>query len=319
MFTFAHMKNNLKILSAPLQGFTDAVWREAHALTFGGIDTYYSPFLRVENGRLRNKDIRDVSPENNKSHHMVPQIIAGKSEELITLTDYLSDKGYKEIDVNMGCPFPLIANRGKGSGILPYPERVSLLIEAMNKYTNISFSVKMRLGWISENEWRHILPILNDANIKQVTLHPRIGKQQYKGSVMMNNFAEFYSECKLPLVYNGDLLSTQDIDNITKEFPALKGIMVGRGLLAQPALGMECKEGCTKSDGELYLKTYNMLQVMEERYTSIIEGGESQLLSKLKTIWEYLLPDMEKKARKAIAKSRNIQEYHEKIYMALHV
>lgn len=119
----------ITLYAAPLQGFTEAVWRNAHAEAFGGIDAYYSPFVRLEKGDFRNKDRRDVAPENNRGVHLIPQLVAGEVDELCKITDFLVELGYRKVDVNMGCPFPLIANRGKGSGILPYPDRVGALLK----------------------------------------------------------------------------------------------------------------------------------------------------------------------------------------------
>lgn len=107
------MEQDVKIYAAPLQGFTEAAWRNAHEVVFGGIDSYYTPFVRLEKGEVRNKDRREVSCERNRVSHLVPQVIASCPEELAALVDFLMGQGYKEIDINMGCPFPLMANRGE--------------------------------------------------------------------------------------------------------------------------------------------------------------------------------------------------------------
>lgn len=176
------MKENVPVIyAAPLQGFTEVAWRNAHAQCLGGVDAYYTPFVRLEKGEIRNKDRRDVSPEENTVPRLVPQVIASDPEELKVLTDFLASQGYREIDVNMGCPFPLIVRRGKGAGILSSPEKVEALLEMMKVFPEIRFSVKMRLGGQDAEEWKALVPLLNRSCVTQVTLHPRIGKQQYKG------------------------------------------------------------------------------------------------------------------------------------------
>ena len=312
------MNDELKIYAAPLQGFTEAPWRNAHSAVFGGVDAYYTPFVRLEGGKVRNKDARDVQADNNKVDSLIPQIIAGEPDEMHRLVDYLHSMGYRRVDLNMGCPFPLIANRKKGSGILPYPDRVKALLEVMGEYTDIDFSVKMRLGWESADEWKALLPMLNDAPLCEVTLHPRIGRQQYKGTVDREQFAAFCTECTRPLVYNGDLTTVEDIERLKEEFPMLRGVMLGRGLLATPSLAVDYRTCVPMAQQELFGKVYDMHRLMREHYERSIEGGDAQLLAKLKTMWEYLLPDMEKKSRKAIVKARNLQEYEEKVYLALH-
>ncbi|HRN13552.1 MAG TPA: tRNA-dihydrouridine synthase, partial [Bacteroides uniformis] len=144
----------MKLYAAPLQGFTEAPWRNFHEEVFGGIDAYYTPFVRIERGGFRNRDVRDIAPENNTVSHVVPQLIASTPVELERLAALFTEKGYKEADFNMGCPFPLVARKHKGSGILPYPAEVEALLKELTHYPELSFSVKMRLGWESADEWR---------------------------------------------------------------------------------------------------------------------------------------------------------------------
>ena len=311
------MEQNIPaIYAAPLQGFTEAAWRNAHEQTFGGVDAYYTPFIRLEKGEIRNKDKREVLPQQNTVNHLIPQLVASEPEELNQLAGFLASQGYREIDVNMGCPFPLIANRGKGSGILPYPEKVAALLDAMRQLPEIRFSVKMRLGWLHADEWKQVLPLLNGSGVSQITLHPRIGKQQYKGTVDREAFRAFYEACERPLVYNGDLLTVADIREVLEAFPRLKGVMLGRGLLANPALALACREG-ELSENELKARVAQMHRQMYLYYHRVIEGGEAQLLAKLKTCWEYLLPELDKKQRKAILKSNRLDGYLRAVEEAL--
>lgn len=303
------MEENVPVIyAAPLQGFTETAWRNAHAQSFGGVDAYYTPFIRLEKGEIRNKDKRGVSPGENTVPRLIPQIIASEPDELEKLVTFLMIQGYREIDLNMGCPFPLIVRRGKGSGILSHPEKVAALLEAMKTFPEVCFSVKMRLGWENAEEWRKVLPLLNRSCVKQVTLHPRIGKQQYKGVVDMEAFHCFYEACELPLVYNGDLCTVTAVREILEAYPRLKGVMLGRGLLADPSLAKAFREELMSED-EIKARTFRMHRLMYLYYQRIIEGGDAQLLTKLKAIWEYLLPDLDKKVRKAILKSNRLDTY----------
>lgn len=311
------MTENVPVIyAAPLQGFTEVAWRNAHAQCLGGVDAYYTPFVRLEKGEIRNKDRRDVSPEENTVSRLVPQVIASEPEELKVLTDFLASQGYREIDVNMGCPFPLIVRRGKGAGILSSPEKVEELLATMKAFPEICFSVKMRLGGQDAEEWKALVPLLNRSCVTQVTLHPRIGKQQYKGTVDREAFRAFYEACERPLVYNGDLLTVADIREVLEAFPRLKGVMLGRGLLANPALALAFREG-ELSESELKARVAQMHRQMYLYYHRVIEGGEAQLLAKLKTCWEYLLPELDKKQRKAILKSNRLDGYLRAVEEAL--
>lgn len=175
------MQKTLPIHFAPLQGYTDVIYRNAHAACFGGIDTYYTPFVRLEKGSFRHRDIRGIEPGNNQVSHLIPQLIAPSTEKAEKILSLFIEKGYKEADINMGCPFPILTKRHNGSGILPYPEEVKELLNLVLKYPEISFSIKMRLGWENPDECLHLAPIINDLPLRQVTMHPRLGNSNIKG------------------------------------------------------------------------------------------------------------------------------------------
>lgn len=294
---------------APLQGFTDAAYRNIHQEVFGGVETYYTPFVRLEKGEsFRTRELRDIVRNNNTASHLVPQLIASTPEEFKSIANLFAEQGHQEADINMGCPFPMLARRHKGSGILPYPEEVKSLLETINEFPTIDFSVKLRLGWDNPEECLELLPTLNDLPLKHITLHARLGKQQYKGDIDLKGFGDFYNQCKHPILYNGDIHSIEDIKAITDQFPKLYGIMIGRGLLANPALAMEYANGKTLSSEELLGKIKTMHTSLLAHYQNHLQG-DAQLLCKMKTFWEYLLPDLEKKARKHIHKSTKIETY----------
>jgi len=303
----------ISIHFAPLQGYTEAPYRNFHAMAFGGIETYYTPFVRIEKGDFRRKELRDTNPQNNTVPRLIPQLIASIPDEMKRIANQLIEYGYKEIDINMGCPFPLIANRHKGSGILPYPDEAKALLEVIDQYSDIRFSIKMRLGWKSNEESLQLLPFLNELPLSHITLHPRLGKQQYKGEVDMEGFASFYEGCTQPLIYNGDIATIEDIERITTQYPKLSGIMIGKGLLANPALALEYKEGRIFTFEEKIKRIEELHTGVFEHYKKQLEGGEKQLLNKMKAFWEYLCPEASKKLRKSIQKSSRLSAYEQAV------
>lgn len=301
---------------APLQGYTDAVYRNKHHEIFGGVDTYYTPFVRLEKGEtFRNRERRDTESQNNQVPHLIPQLVASTPEELLSITSLFIEQGHKEADINMGCPFPMLARRHKGSGILPYPDEVKALLDATAQVPELKFSVKLRLGWEDPKECMRLLPMLNDYPLRQITLHARLGKQQYKGETDLNAFEEFYQSCRHPLFYNGDILTTENIRNITNRFPNLTGIMIGRGLLANPALAKEYITGRTLAADEYKDKLRALHEGLLSHYQANLQG-DTQLLCKMKTFWEYLLPEMDKKIRKHIHKSTKMETYRAAVHEA---
>jgi tRNA-dihydrouridine synthase len=293
---------------APLQGYTDDVYRRIHHQLIGGVDCYYTPFIRIEGGGVRSKDLRDIEPAHNEGVPVVPQIILKSLKEFDYLVKVVEEKGYKEIDLNMGCPFPMQAKHGRGSGLLAQLEVVEEITKVIQARTDLSFSVKMRLGWEDKEEWRPVLELLNGVPLKQITLHPRIGKQQYKGEVDMEAFQAFYETCKHPLLYNGDVMTIGDIQQLEKTYPRLAGVMIGRGLLARPSLAAEYKEGRERSWQERRMQLMEMHERLKAHFEGIV-NSDAQLHSKLRLFWEYMETEIERKAYKKLMKSGNLKNY----------
>ena len=305
----------LKILFAPLQGYTTGIYRKAHAEIFGGVDAYYAPFLRIENGKPREKDLRDLNALEGNARE-IPQIIANSVDEFKILANALIAKGYTEIDFNMGCPFPMQVNRHRGAGLLSDIQAVQEIMDEIRKLSSVAngtapikFSVKMRLGQDSPNEAFVLLPILNEAPLTQITLHPRLGKQQYKGAIDFKSFEKFYAECRHPLVYNGDITSVSQISEMERRYPKLAGVMIGRGMLTRPSLAAEYKG---LRDINFLGKLFQMHQVILDHACKTYQG-DSQILSHVQSFWEYLEPSIPKKIFKKIKKAGKLSEYQEAI------
>ena len=296
------MDNNIKIpvLAAPLQGVTDNVWRMAQHSVFGGVDAYYAPFMRVERGEVRRKDLRDVEPDRNAGITLIPQILACQPDHALMMVDALKQRGYSCIDVNLGCPFPPIALHRKGSGMLAYPELAEALFTALAAVDGVEYSAKMRLGWDQSDQWRDILPLMDILKPVNIAVHPRIGKQQYKGDLDIGQFEALMAASPWPIVYNGGLRTVVDIEAVVSRYPNLAAVMVGSGLAANP--GMFAPDA-TPDD---YRRFHDLLV---DGYTDQLNGGEAQLVRHLQDIWQTFLPGTGHKLFKAIRKSRTLDQY----------
>ena len=290
----------IAIHQAPLQGFTDHIWRNAFNATFGGIECFYSSFLRIEHGNFRRKDIRDILPDNNSGMHFVPQILACPPEEALVMADKIAEMGYNRIDINLGCPFPPITRKNRGAGMLANPDSVQQLFSALAAKEGITYSIKMRLGMTTADEWKQILPLCDIIAPSHITIHPRLGAQQYKGDIDMEQFAALYNTCKYPLIYNGDITTRAQVDDIKAKFPNLMAVMIGRGLLYNPSMLAPTTD-------------YDAIHLFHSRLfegnKNYLEGGDHQVLAKMLTYWEYLLPDADKSLRKKILKSTSLLKY----------
>ena len=293
---------------APLQGHTDDVYRRSHHQLIGGIERYYTPFVRVEASDIRSKDRRDIDPKNNEGVPVVPQIIFKNLKEFLYLVDEVATLGYHDIDLNMGCPFPLQAKHGRGSGILAHTDSIEEVAKVIKEREDLAFSVKMRLGWENNEEWKAVLDILNATPLTHIALHPRTGVQQYKGDIDNEAFTLFYEECRHSLIYNGDLTTLEQLRNMEERYPRLAGLMIGRGLLARPSLAQEYIQGREWNHEEHIRSLRSLHERLYEQYANIVKG-DAQLHSKLRSFWEYTEPLIGRKPYKKIMNSGNLRNY----------
>lgn len=303
---------NMQIHFAPLQGYTDFEYRNTHARHCGGVDTYYTPFIRWEKGGVREKDIRDMLPENNGGLHLIPQILCAGTDEFNRLADIVQEHGYTEMDLNMGCPAPMQTRRQCGSGLLPHPDLLQLLFREIGKRPEVRFSAKMRLGLEHDDEWTALADIINEAPLQHLCIHPRIGRQMYKGSVNMEAFRTMTGILHIPIIYNGDLTCMADIDAIAAEYPGLHGIMMGRGLLARPTLATEYRNREEMPAPERKAILMKMHEDMLAHCTNKYRV-DSQILLHMHSFWEYQESELGRKAWKKIMKAGSMKNYIEAI------
>lgn len=300
------------IAFAPLQGYTDAPYRRAHWECAGGVTEYYTPFVRLEGEMPRHKDLRNVSPEACDGVPTVPQVIARDAAEFARLCDAIQDLGWTRIDLNMGCPFPMQVHTGRGSGLLLHLEHIEAIALEMQRRPEVTFSAKMRLGQNSTDEGLHAMDIMNEMPLCHVTLHPRLGRQQYKGMVDLEAFTLFQERCTHPMVYNGDIVGVENGEwQVKTEAGTVclptntNGLMIGRGLLARP--WMLCDRRPTEVLREMHDRIY--------QHATTTLCGDSQILSRLHAFWEFV--DIDHKFHKAIKKATTLRRYNEAVAIAL--
>lgn len=283
------------LLFAPIQGYTEAFYRHAHAAVIGGVDEYVMPFMRLEKNQLRPKDLHELSASN--PPNTVPQLLIKSPDELAAMLLSVKSAGYTKVDLNFGCPFPKVTQHGYGAGLLPSPDAVSSILSAPSRYPQIAFSVKMRIGLDSADELLPLIPLLNDAPLRHVTLHPRLGRQQYKGNLDMAAFGLFIEKSVHPVIYNGDIRTMADA-------APYHDVMIGRGLLANPLLALEIKEGSPIAPP----RRLELLTAFHKALVTELQDIE-QPLPKLKTIWDYFLPNADSHLRKKLLKARTLDQY----------
>lgn len=302
---------NYTLLSSPLQGFTDFRFRNAQNKIFGGIDTFYSPYIRL-NGKMVIKSSyeRDLLPENNRDLEVIPQVITNDADEFLFVAKYVRELGYKELNWNLGCPYPMVTKSGMGSGLISNPVKINHILERAHAETDIIVSMKMRLGYDNSEEILDVLPVLDTYPIKNIAIHARIGKQLYKGGVNLDAFQQCVDNTKHKLYYNGDITSVAKFHEMQQRFPSIDHWMIGRGLISDPFLPSMIKRNTMEYPAnkiELFSAFHDTLFAIYSESLS----GSTHILLKMYHLWEYFSSTFSNshKVLKKIKKAQSIRNY----------
>ena len=307
------------LLSSPLQGFTDFRFRNAFHYYFGGIDTFYSPYIRL-NGKFKIKTSyqNDLLQKNNTTLEVIPQIITNNAEEFLFVAKYVQSLGYKELNWNLGCPYPMVAKSGMGSGLICNPEKINTILKRVHNETDILVSMKMRMGYESAEEILNAFSILDNYPLKSIAIHARIGKQLYKGPVDLDAFDRCITATKHQLYYNGDITSVTSFKSIQKRFPNLDHFMIGRGLIADPFLPQMIKNNTTKypkNRWDIFEDFHNTIYQQYDDYLS----GPTPIKMKMLGFWEFFSQSCSnpRKTYKTIKKATNPFKYQQAVKLIL--
>lgn len=305
---------NIMIMAAPLQGYTDAEWRLAHNDIYskagGNADRYFIPFIRIDKGNVRARDIRDLKTSAaDRDSKTSAQIIFRDLDEFRRLVDTVTAEGCDAIDLNLGCPFPMQTKRGMGAAAIERPEFLAEVSEEMKRRPEIQWSAKMRLGLTEPTAWRNVTDTLNGMPLQWLTVHPRVASQGYKGELFLEEFDEVTKTITHPLIFNGDIKTPDDLNEVMRRWPELAGVMIGRGLLERPSLIAEYRSGEEWSHNRRLEYIKRMHRLVYDSYSSRLEGGEHQLLLKLLAFWEHLEEEIGHKQFKAIKKAQKADAY----------
>lgn len=293
--------------AAPLQGYTDAPFRRLSREIFGGADFRFTPFLRIEHGQPCARTMRDIISTAD-CHEVVPQIIFRDVDEFTALVSVLKSAGFRCVDLNLGCPFRPQVLKGRGAGLLRHPDVLEALAGLMLDDSEMSYSVKMRLGVDAPDEWQSLIPALNEMPLSHIAIHPRTARQQYNGIPDYAAFESLAAKLHHPVVFNGDLRTPGDIAVMAERYPWLYGVMAGRGLLSRPSLFSEYRQGVELTQEQRMRLHLNLHDALFDYYMSVL-CGEHQILSKIKTFWDYPPDFVSTRTVRKLMKCRKISDY----------
>ncbi len=272
---------------APFQGITTRIYRNAYAKHFPGLDRVFAPFISgIHPEKVNPSKFADVLPASGNTIETIPQFVSIDSQEVLAIADFLADHGYGHVNWNMGCPFSRLANKMRGCGILPFPEKVRELLDEIMPKITIGLSIKTRLGYHHPDELFPILEILNDYPLKELIIHPRIGKQRYLGNVDVDTFRKYLAMSNIPVTYNGDIFHTTRYRELSNSNPGVSSWMAGRGALINPFLAAQIK-GINLGDQEKRDRIGAFCNDLAEGKGSRI-NNEKKILGQLKAVWYYM-------------------------------
>lgn len=314
----------MQVYLAPMEGITGYVFRNAYAKYYGGVDKYFTPFITPhtkKNMDMREK--RDILPENNKGIYVVPQVLTNKAEELIDICKELKEYGYEEVNLNIGCPSKTVTAKGKGSGFLEYPKQMEEFFDRFFKASDTKLSIKTRIGVYELEEAEKLFHLFERFPFEEVIVHPRLACEFYQGKAHRDVFGEYLSYSGHSLCYNGDIDSPEDLKNLDKQWDKCGKFMLGRGLIANPALLYEDQ----KEDWDIQsaLKdTYEGIEVngrldrFQKFHDELLCGyreylsGDRNVLFRMKELWGWWqnMFEGQEKLLKQIKKSSTLKEYN---------
>ena len=299
------------IYLAPIQGITDRIYRNIFPLYFKGVDIAIAPFISsVTRMKTRTNLLGELYPEKNTGIPTIPQIMSSNPGDFIGLANALYDIGCGTVNWNLGCPFRMVVKKGRGAGMLCYPDRVEAFLEKAMPALKPKLSIKLRIGLTYNDDILQLLPVFNRFELSELIIHPRTGEQMYDGEVDLTIFEQCLGLSKHRVVYNGDIDSVEKYEMLAKRFGSIDRWMIGRGLIANPFLAEEIKFQTEKP----YAEKIKILRAFHDNlfaeYDKIL-SGPAHIVNKMKEIWAYfggIFPNREK-IRKKINKTHHRDNY----------
>ncbi len=270
-----------------MRGLTGYLFRNCYAAHFKGVDWAVTPFLTTFQGtRMKAGRLQEVTPENNRAMPTTPQILSKTAEKFITLARLLFDMGYETVNWNLGCPFPRVAQKKRGSGLLPHPELIDEFLETVLAAIPNRLSIKTRLGRHHSEELTALLPVFNRYPIQDIIIHPRTGIQMYTGTPDLDSFERCAGSLNARVIYNGDINTLDDFLKLQHRFSqTTSSWMLGRGVLANPFLPTAIKGDLP--NGPERMNRFKAFHDDLFRTYADVRHGPAHLVDSMKGYWAY--------------------------------
>lgn len=307
--TLRETDENISLYFGPFQGITDVYFRRLFMQYFGGVDKVFTPFFAgVDKDNCKSLKTAEIDPQLNNTFITIPQLLSKNADELLRFASHCKQTGYREINWNLGCPSPQVADKKRGSGLLPYPEEIDRILNSYFEVNPLILSVKCRFGLEHVNEFDSLLKVFNRYPISELIVHARVGRQRYLGSALAEEFKRYIPLLNLPLVYNGDIFSESDFVRYRNQFSVINMFMLGRGLLSDPFLAREMKGMVPLLNKKEILRDF-VVELFHVRQAAATH--KLSPIGKQKELWSYLMWSFDEPQTvwRIIRKTTGIAEY----------
>ena len=225
---------------APMQDVTDLPFWGLMA-SYGGADVYFTEYFRVHATSTLDKYILRSITENPTGRPVIAQMIGNDVPALVRTARELQEYPVAAVDLNLGCPAPVVYRKCAGGGLLREPNRVDAILGALRDAVSINFTVKTRLGFDSPAVFDELLPIFAKHSIDLLTVHGRTVKEMYWSEVHYEQIAKAVQAMNCPVLANGNVYSAENANAILNETGA-HGLMIGRGAIRNPWLFQQIRQ-----------------------------------------------------------------------------
>ncbi len=293
-----------------MEGVTGYTFRRVHADCFGALGRYYTPFLtppRVGSS-FGKRDVKEADPANNQGLCVVPQLLTKNADEFVWAAGLLAKMGYAEVNLNLGCPAGTVASKGKGAGALGDLDALRTLLDQICARSPLPVSVKTRIGVEDDSEYEKILDLYCEFPLAELIVHPRVQKDAYRGRARREAYGATLGRAPFPVAYNGDIFTPADFDDLTRAYPATRHVMIGRGLVANPALARQIMGGPAATASELR-RFHDML------FSAYQEEMGANAVFRMKEWWSYAKASFADPmaVTRAVRKPRRVDDYQKAV------
>ena len=292
-----------------MEGITLAGYRAVHHRMFPGAAEYYTPFIAPDSrGSFRPKFLRDLTSDRD-ALTVIPQLLVNSAGAFCATADKLCELGFREINLNIGCPSGTVFSKHKGAGMLRDLSALDETLEEIYSHAGrrgYRVSIKTRMGIHSTEEFPAILERYRKYPVSRLIVHARCRDDYYRGEPDRAGFAASVKDCSFPVVYNGDIRSAEDLKWLASEAPQVGSVMIGRAAVANPALFRFLRTG-------EQLRPEELRAFHDELTETWLEEGLSPLFTveRMKTLWSFmqeLFPDAGREVR-AVLKAKSMTDY----------